>query len=221
MRLENKVYYFLFMNINWYGQTCLRVLTQENKNNINILIDPFQEAPGFRTPKLEADIFMLTFKLKPSEIAALEKNGFVISGPGEYNIKEIYFQGIQAKNKKNEDVFVYVIEAEGLRLCHMGKFGQSELLSEQIEKIGDIDILAIPIGGEDALNSTEAIKIMSQIEPKIIIPIYYKIPKLNVKLDKLENFLKEIGIKSAPAMPKLSIKKKDIPSDEAKIIVLE
>ena len=223
------------MNITWCGQTCFRLNAQKNKNgSVNILIDPYLPVDvkknGFRSPKLEADIFLLSddSENNKKKLGTLDKNSFLISGPGEYDIKGVYIKGTQARTRAsrqvgagNEKTVIYTIESEGIKICHLGRIGQEELSSEQIEKIGEIDILMIPIGGGEALNSKEAIKIMAQIEPKIIIPMYYQIPKLKGNLNTLNEFLKDLGIKSLQPLAKLSIKKRDISKEEAKIIALE
>ena len=192
------------MNINWYGQTCFRITTQKNKGEaVNILIDPFNKEKGLRGPKLEADILLVSSedqKVGPGPY-------FLISGPGEYDIKGAYIQGIASQNKKNT---IYTIETEEMRICHLGKLDQKELSSDQLDIIGDIDILTIPVGGGEVLGAAEAIKIMAQIEPKITIP-----------MERPDNFLKLLGIKKSEPLPKLSIKKKDISSEEAKIIILQ
>ena len=79
----------------------------------------------------------------------------------------------------------------------------------------------IPVGGVYTISAKEAVKIMSQIEPNIVIPMHYQIPKLKIKLEELDRFLKSMGIKKIEPLPKLSIKKKDISLEEAKIIVLK
>ena len=78
----------------------------------------------------------------------------------------------------------------------------------------------IPMGGTYTISAKEAPKIMAQIEPKITIPMHYAVPKLKIKLDPLDKFLKTFGIKNLESMKKLSIKKKDLPPEEAKIIIL-
>lgn len=203
------------MNINWYGQSCFRITTQKNKGEaVDILIDPLDKEQGLRGPKLEADILLVSSedqKVGPGPY-------FLISGPGEYDIKGAYIQGIVSQNKKNT---IYTIETEEMRICHLGKLDQKELSSDQLDIIGDIDILMIPVGGGEVLGAAEAIKIMAQIEPKITIPMHYKIPNLKIKMEGLDNFLKSLGIKSLEPLPKLSIKKKDISLEEAKIIILQ
>jgi L-ascorbate metabolism protein UlaG (beta-lactamase superfamily) len=102
----------------------------------------------------------------------------------------------------------------------LGKLSQKELTTEQLEEIGDVDILMVPVGGGESIVSKDALKIMEQIEPKLVIPMYYKVSGLKEKLEDVSDFLKSLGIKALPAIDKLVIKKKELSEEEAKIIVL-
>ncbi len=220
------------MQIIWKGQSCFQIITSQARNHqVNIVIDPFDESLGLRVPKLEADILLVTHQhhdhnnIKAVSSPSVGATPVLVEGPGEYEIKEVYIQGIPAWHdnslgKERGSNTIYTIESEELRICHLGDLGQKELTPEQIETIGEVDILIIPIGGVYTISAKEAVKIMSQIEPNITIPMHYQIPKLKVKLDGLDKFLKTMGMKSVTPLPKLSIKKKDISAEEAKIVVL-
>lgn len=229
------------MQIIWHGHSCFQITSSPGKNQqarqsfvsrnlggqVNIVIDPFDESIGLRLPRLEANIVLATHQHHDhNNIKAVSGHPFIIEGPGEYEIKEVFIQGIAAFHdsslgKERGANTIYTIEAEGIRLCHLGDLGQKELTSEQIEKIGEIDILMIPVGGVYTISAKEAVKVMSQIEPNITIPMHYQIAKLKVKLEGLDKFLKTMGIKKLEPLAKLSIKKKDISPEEAKIIVLK
>lgn len=197
------------MNINWYGQACFKISASRAKNGqVNLIIDPPTKDSGLRGPKLEADILLST----DAKERIASGDYFLITGPGEYDIKDIFIQGIKAENAT-----IYVIETEDMKLCHLGKIIQKELTTEQIDAIGEIDVLLLPVGAD----AKSAVKIMSQIEPKVIIPMYYKIAKSKEKLDSVGGFLKILGIKNIEKTPKLSIKAKDLPKEEVKIIGLE
>ncbi len=204
------------------------------ENLYDILIDPPEKGIGLRSPKLEADILLstrpggaglaFTDLSKAATGKKISNKAFLIFGPGEYDVKGTYIQGIavaSVNNQSLEQATIYTIESEGMKICHLGLLSQEELKSEQLEKIGDIDILIVPIGGGKTIDAKGAVKIMSQIEPKIIIPMYYRIPNLKIKLDGLDKFFKTLGIKSLEALPKLSIREKDISEEEAKIIALK
>ena len=216
------------MQIVWKGQSCFQISTQKSKDSqVNIVIDPFGPELGLRMPNLTADIVLVTHDHPDHDnVKAVGGNPLVINSPGEYEIKEVYVRGINSwhddtEGKERGGNTIYVIEAEDLRICHLGDLGQKELTDEQLEAIGEIDVLMVPVGGNFTISEKEAMKIMSQIEPKITIPMHYLIPKLKAKLSGVEGFLKGLGIKSLVPQDKLSVKKKDILPDEAKIILLE
>ena len=204
------------MRITWRGQLLFHIAVQDKKNGlVNIVIDPFLKTTGLKPPKMEADI--LLFSDPDEKCSNIEKgygNPFLIKGPGEYDIKQVFVQGIPAKNKQDKEITSYTIEAENLKLCDLGSFGQKELTAQQLEKIGDTDILMLPVGGGLAINGSEAQKIISQIEPKIVIPMGYQTSK------EKDYFLKTMGLKSIQPQNKLVIKKKDLPT-EMEIVVLE
>lgn len=214
------------MTITWYGQTCFRILAQKGKGeSVNLLIDPFEKEGGLPAPRGAADIVLMTHL--PVKKVSL-KDSFFIEGPGEYDVNGVYIEGIevsqngtQSKTGGPKKTTLYCIDAEDMRLCHLGMMGKKELTSQQLEQIGNVDILMLPIGGVTTLGAKEAIKIMAQIEPKITIPMYYRLPNLKIKLEGLDIFLKALGVKTAEHAPKLSIKKRDLSAEEAKIIVLK
>ena len=217
------------MNIKWYGQSCFYITTSGKKDKgASIIIDPFDESIGLKLPrKIEADIALISHDhYDHNNVEKISEQAFIIKSPGEYDIKDVCIKGIQGfhdnvKGSERGQNSIYRIETEQIRLCHVGDLGQKELSTEQLEAIGDVDILMIPVGGEFTVNGKEAVNIMAQIEPKIIIPMHYKIPGLKIKIDPIDEFLKALGIKKLEKMSKLSIKEKDLPKEEVKIIQLE
>lgn len=216
------------MKIKWYGQSYFQILSQRGKDKqISIAIDPFSEEIGLHPPKIEADILLITHDHSDhNNKKVILSSPFIIEDPGEYEIKEVFIQGISAfhdelKGQTRGKITIYTIEIEGISLCHLGDLGQSELTTGQLEKIGQVDILMIPVGGKFTISAKEAVKVMSQIEPKIIIPMHYALPKLKTKLDGVNKFLKTLGIKSIEALSTLSVKKRDLSEEEVKITVLK
>jgi L-ascorbate metabolism protein UlaG (beta-lactamase superfamily) len=216
--------------IYWAGQSCFQISVSNSKDHsADVVIDPFnEEAVGFKLPNLSADIALVTHNHKDHDnVKDLKGEPFVIEGAGEYEVKGVFVHGIPSfhDDKSGKDKgqnTIYVIEAEDMRFCHLGDLGQKELTDDQLEKIGQIDILMIPVGGEGyTISSSEAPKIIGQIEPKIVIPMHFALPKLKFKLDDVSKFLKAMG-KTATPQDKYSIKQKDLPKEGAtEIIVLQ
>jgi len=215
------------MKIAWYGQSCFKLLVKTNNGDkITILIDPFSKDIGLTPPRGGVDIVIVSHDhFDHNNVKTVSGEPFIIDGPGEYDVKKIFIRGIYSfhDDKKGEERGVNtisVIEAEDMKVCHLGDLGQGELSDNQLEKIGEVDVLMIPIGGFYTINGSEAVKIINQIEPKVIIPMHYKIPSLNVKLNSVEKFLEEIGGEKETT-EELSIQKKDLIEEEMKVIVMK
>ncbi|MBI2038507.1 MAG: MBL fold metallo-hydrolase [Candidatus Nealsonbacteria bacterium] len=210
------------MQMFWKGQSCFQILAGQ----IKIVIDPFSEEAGLRLPKLEADVLLITHTHEDhNNIKAVGGSPFLIQGPGEYEVKGVYVKGIPSfhddkEGKERGNNTIYMIEVEDLKICHLGDLGQKELTKEQMEEIGEIDVLMLPVGGIYTISAKEALNIMSQVEPKVTIPMHYALPKLKYKLEGVDKFLKILGIKSIAPEEKLTIKKKDMSEEEARVVVL-
>ena len=216
------------MQIFWKGHSFFQILANIGKGNqVKIVIDPFSEEIGLKLPKMEADILLISHSHHDhNNKKAISGNPFLIEGPGEYEVKGVYVEGVhswhdQKEGQERGENTIYTIEAEEMKICHLGDLGEKKLTDEQLEKIGDVDVLMVPVGGVFTISAKEAISIMAQIEPKITIPMHYSIPKLKIKLDGLEKFLKPLGIKKIEPLPKLLIKKRDLSPEEARIVILE
>ncbi len=214
--------------IYWAGQACFEISAANAKDSTaTIVIDPFDEKIGLKLPSLSADVLLVTHgHADHNNVKAVRGEPFVVDGPGEYEVKGVFVQGIESfhdddQGKERGLNTIYVIETEGMRFCHMGDFGQRELTNEQIEKIGSVDILMIPVGGKYTITSSEAIKVIGQIEPKVVIPMHYALPKLGVDLDGVDTFLKAMG-KTIEPQDKFTVKVSTLPKDrDMEIVVLK
>ena len=213
------------MNIFWAGIACFKIET----NSGTIIIDPFNDDVGLKLSHRKADL-ALSSSNAPAHgnieaIRSKDGNVKIIQGPGEYEIKNIFIYGIGVKPKKANkesagDIVIYRIEAEGMSLVHLGAL-KEPLENGQLEHLEKTDILFIPVGGGMYCNAEEAVSLVSQIAPRIVIPMCYKIPGLKLRLDGVEKFLKDIGVKPEEAVSKLKIAKKDLPAQEMKIQIME
>ena len=211
------------MTINWFGHSCFRIETKE----ASILIDRFsEEKTGLRPPKIKDDIVLVTHEhLDHNNIEGLNPEAFLINTPGEYEKKGVAVRGISSYHDKTQGKerglnTIFVIKAEEMKICHLGDLGQEKLEDKQVEEIGDIDILLVPVGGNYTINYKEAIEVISQIEPKIIIPMHYKIKDLKADIEGPEKFVKELGL-TPEKLDKYKIAKKLLPVEEMKLIMLE
>lgn len=192
--------------------------------NIIVVTDPFDpEKVGLGATKTEADVVTISHAHFDHNYSGGVRGNFIcFDTPGEYEIRGNNIIGIpsfhddkQGSERGNNTIFVYDIDE--IKICHLGDLGH-ELTSEQIDKIDGVDILLVPVGGKYTINSKQAARIISDVSPKIVIPMHFRAGKMT-ELEPLEKFLKEIG-KEAQYQEKLKIQKKDLP-EEMQIIVLK
>jgi hypothetical protein len=145
-----------------------------------------------------------------------ESKGFVISGPGEYEVKGVGIKGFLSETAYGGKSIntVYQISFEGLRLAFLGALSNPTLSSEAFESLEEIDILFVPIGGEGTLDPASAYKLAVSLEPSLIIPMHYTPATL-------KQFLKEGGEEGIAPIDKLVVKKKDLEGKEGDIVVLK
>lgn len=220
------------MTIVWHGQSffeiTVKAISQEN-GSVKIAIDPYGPDLGLRAPKVEADILLISHQHSDhNNVKGIQGSPFVIDSPGEYELKNVFIQGIPAfhdnvQGKDRGEVVIYKIEAEDISVCHLSDLGQKELTDEQLEKIGQVDILMIPAASQHSQDAKGAAAIISQIEPRIVIPMHYAIPHLKPKdgIDTVDKFLKQMGAEDVKPEPKLKIKPSDLPQEETKIVLLQ
>lgn len=204
------------MHLSWLGQNCFKIQSEKN----TLIIDPFDpKTTGLKLSNPKADIVALTDpKTDYKEVKPISENLFVISSPGEYEIKGIFIYAIPFKLKDQQNL-LYHIETEQISLGHLGNLNR--LLSEtEVSSLNGVDILLLPTGGHSVLDAKRAADLISQIEPRIVIPMHYSLPGLKEKLDGVDKFCREIGSCEKEKLNKLKITKKDLPAEETKFYIL-
>jgi len=213
------------MTINWYGHSCFKITNQGG--HLTIITDPFDKKVGLNPPRGNADVVVISHDhFDHNNIKAVGGDPFIIDGPGEYETKGVTVNGISSfhdekKGKERGSNTVYLIEVDRIKICHLGDFGQEKLTDNQLEAIGHVDILMIPVGGNYTINGTQAAKIAKQIEPYIIIPMHYKVPKLTVDISGPEEFLKEMGMNKKSPVEKITLRKKDLAGKEVEVVLMK
>ena len=211
------------MVITYYGLSCFKV----ESGKLAIAFDPPSKDSDLKPPRFSADVALSSHNHpRHSGLRELSGEPLLISGPGEYEAKGLLITGSPSFHDKSQGTkkglnTIYTVAMEDMRLCHLGDLGTTELGPEILEAIGEIDILFIPTGGVDVLDSEEAVKVINQIEPKIVIPMHYALAKTSIKGAKVEEFLDELGEKGIKSEEKFTLKKKELPEEGRKVVLLE
>ena len=215
------------MNIQYYGHSCFKITTKpagRATEDISIFFDPFDKSVGLRPPQGQADIIFVTHQHHDhNNIEALKGNPIVIDTPGEYAIKGVNAVGIDTFHDTKEGSLqgkntVFTIDSEDIKVCHLGDLG-AELSPHQMEEM-EVDILFVPIGGKYTLDGEKAADLVRKIEPKIVIPMHYKINGSTIDIDTEKKFCDEMGNCPKEKVSKINIKKKDLEDKNMEVILM-
>ena len=210
------------MDITYLGHSAFKL----KGKTASVITDPYQSKIGLKFPKQQADIVTVSHLHDDhNAVELVAGEPFVVSGPGEYEIKGIKIVGVPsfhddkkgAERGKNN---IFSFQIDGLRICHLGDLGQKDLGSEQIEDIGSVDILFVPVGGTYTIDAAEAAEVTAALEPEIVVPMHYLETGIATKLDSVDKFLKEMGVEKHSPQTKISLTKDKLP-EELAVVVLQ
>lgn len=213
------------MDLTWYGLGCFH-LTE--RGFPSVITDPFDEGEtGLRLPGAPVDIVLSS---RPNENPrtltwpGLKGVRYTLAGPGEYEIGGVFITGVvSARYRKKRDVYeeniIYTVSCDGVVVCYLGALGRLPTQA-QIEAIGRVDVLIVPVGLAGALTPSMASESASLIEPDILVPMQYKTPGLKVERKPLTDFLKEMGVHEPTMAPSLRVLS-GAAHEETQVVVLE
>jgi len=200
------------MEITWLGHSCFRIKGAQ----ATVITDPYSPDLGYSLGKPAAYIVTVSHQHPGhSYVQGIGNQPRVISGPGEYEISGILIIGMATFHdgeggKKRGKNTVYLIEVDDLVVCHLGDLGHV-LSIQQVEEIGNVDVLLVPVGGVSTISANTAAAIVRQLEPKVVIPMHYKTPVLKRELETVDRFLKEMGVKDFTSRSRLTLNKTSLP----------
>ncbi len=209
------------MEIKFYGHACFSI----EDGGVTVVTDPFQEEIGLKLPKLSADAVTVSHNAAPyNNVDAIEGGPKVFSWPGEYETKGIHFKMIHSFHNQKEDKEqmennIVVINWANIRLCHLGAQG-TKLTPEQLEQVGEVDILFVPVGGKGCLDTKKAKEVIEQIEPRVVIPMCYNTDGSKLELNSRDAFLSVMGTKTDEPADSFKVKRSELPEDNSKMVVL-
>jgi L-ascorbate metabolism protein UlaG (beta-lactamase superfamily) len=206
------------MEIQFYGANCIRLTTKKASITID---DNLADLRG-KSPLRAGDIALFT----AVHGATKTEPKLVIDQPGEYEVSDTSIFGVAARAHIDEPdqktATIFKIVGEDIRLVVLGHV-YPELSNAQLEALGTVDILIVPVGGNGyTLDSVGALTLIKEIEPKIIIPTHYADKSLDypVPQQSLEEAVRGLAMEAHEAVPKLKVKSGEL-SDVTQLIILE
>ncbi len=200
------------MIISWLGDAGIRLQTKDAV----LVIDPPSSETGFRTPKQATDIVAVTQR-DGRDPKAVGGEPMILETPGEYERKNVFVYGLAIPSEPHH--VHWRVEAEDMSFGHLGNL-QHILENGELSQLEGVDVLFVPVGGNAVLTPSRATELISQIEPRVVIPIQYKTGGGTASYGTLEAWLKDMGAKPTEPQAKWKIQKKDLPADETQVVVL-
>lgn len=179
------------MEITWYGHSCFLIKDSRGRK---ILTDPFDNSVGYHKPNVVVDVVTISHNhFDHNFTEGLPGTPSIVDKCGYFNVCDIPINGIpsfhdKVKGAKRGENIIYIYEIDGFRLCHLGDLGHL-LTDEDINMIGELDVLFIPVGGNFTVDGKEASDIAKRLNSHIVIPMHYKTRALSFPIDGVENFI--------------------------------
>ncbi len=207
------------MKIKWRGHASFIIETDSK----TIITDPFNETYGYPLNPVTADIITVSHDHGDhNAVATIAGEPRIIRNSGTVVVEGIIITGIKSfhdmhQGRERGPNTIFKIAAEGIDLVHLGDLGEI-LSAAQVQAIGKVDILLLPVGGRYTIDAGEAAQIVSLLQPRVVIPMHFGTPHLSFKLAPLEEFT--AGYDRIIKKPSLDIKASDL-NQEMKIVVLD
>ena len=205
------------MEIKFYGGNCIKITSKKN----SIVVDDSSKI-GLKSIVTDKDIYLLTDKRVADRA---DKAYFSIDSPGEYEVADVSIHGVPARAhidmEKTSNATMYRVIVDDVRIAIVGHI-HPDLTEDQLEDLGTIDVLIVPIGGNGyTLDGVGAQKVIRKIEPKVIIPTHYDNKSLNFEVPQasLTDALSALAMEPAETLDSFKIKNGDV-GEGPRLIVL-
>lgn len=204
------------MHISWLGQSTFRIDFKTSGEDGTLLIDPYKHPKEETLRNSSADLVLAS--RGEDDLITLAKNALVISSAGEYEYKEVLVYGFQTALREGAPL-IFRTEIEHVTVAHLG-LSNAWFDEKLVNELQGVDILMVSVGGGEGMSSERAVDLITKLEPRVVIPYAFRAEGTGAEFAEVKPFLKALGQEVAPQQ-KLKIAKKDLPSDQLQVVVLE
>jgi len=207
------------MHISWHGEFTIKIQSEDKV----LLIDPLGPETGLSPLRTTANLIALTNPANKamSYTKTTDDDTVILDTPGEYDVKGFSLHALGWRADDGSERSLQRWSIEDVTLLHVGALNR-ELTADELQYIEktDIHVLFVPVGGGEALSAQQAMNLITTIEPRMVIPIHYKLPDLKEELEDVAHFAKEIGIDATQREKKIIIKANKLPSEDMVTVLL-
>jgi len=183
------------MVIRWLGHATFLV---ETSSGTKIVTDPYEPgafgAINHAPINVSADIVTVSHEHSDhNNVAGVPGSPVAVRGAGDHTVKDVKFHGVATFHDTSQGSArgantVFVMEADGLRVCHLGDLGHV-LDDAAVRDIGAVDVLLIPVGGTFTLAAAEASRTVENLNPKLVIPMHFQTARCNLPITTVDGFV--------------------------------
>lgn len=201
------------MELTYHGMSCVRLRGRD----MTVFVDP----PQSQLPGLARSAATLVVRTEgatdPEKLRAREGDVQEISGPGEFEVHGVSVFGMPAG-----EVTVMRVEVDDVRVVSAGRLRRM-LTEDEIDALGHVDVLVVPVGGGDALGAVEATKLVNALEPSIVVPALFRATGGGTEYEPVDKFAKEMGLAEGTwqMLPRLNLSASPGEGDDTKVVILE
>jgi len=182
------------VKITWHGHACFQITASNGKT---IVIDPHDGySIGLKPPRVKADIILVThdhFDHNAVEVVKKPDSIIIKEYVGEKEVNGIKIKGVKVYHDKSKgrfrgEVIAYKVLVNDIAVVHLGDLGHV-LEEHQVTLLKPVDVLLVPVGGTYTIEPYEAVEVIKQLEPRIVVPMHYWVSGITLPLKTIEDFL--------------------------------
>lgn len=207
------------MIIQYFGKQFFKI----SQGDFTVAINPIsKDSKDFNKAKFGSNAVLVTTNhpdFNGIDSATFGENApFIVDGPGEYEVGDMYVQGFESRaeiDKKEYVNTIYLITYEDIKICFLGALANKDSIAKAFsEAVDEPDLFFVPVSGKDTIDATTAQKLANSFNAKMVVPMDYDAASLKV-------FLKEAGAEGTKPIDKLTIKKKDFAGKNGEVVIFE
>src|SRR5436190_13827643 len=199
------------MELVWIGHSCFRLRGRD----ATVITDPCNKSSGYSLGRATADLVTIS-NSHPNHSFTEDVGGdpAVLDGPGEYEVQGVIVTGVRTNPSKSaaERNTAYIIDVDDIRICHLGDLANLPS-AEQIELMKDAHVLLVPVGGHCTIGAPEAVEVIAQVEPRLIVPMHYATDVSKAELDGVDRFMREMGLTAPAPQSRLNVTASSLPAE--------
>ena len=195
------------MKLQWLGHSCFKIMLD---NGRVLVTDPYDDTVGYPPLRVKADLVLSSHgHFDHNCFAAVEGDFEIVDKPGACERFGARITGVHswhddAQGAKRGPNVIFSIEADGLKLVHLGDLGHQPDTPEQAAVVGGADVLLIPIGGTYTITTPEAVELIGHFRPRCAIAMHFKNRYCGFPITGCDEFVRLTGASTLPNTVDLS-----------------